>query len=321
MRKRILFIFLLCASLFIVGEISVRIHGRITKGIPFTRSAREFYDKEFGWKGKMIFGDIASEKYKIFFVGDSFTEGCGVDEEYMYYNVVGRNLGAEIFVYGGPGYGTLQEYMVLDRYIDEIRPDLIVLQVCSNDFINNLWELEKASFYNNDLMVRPYLVDGKIEYLFPKPLGRLRAALSSYSRLFYLLGYWSDVFSAYLYTKGFIRSVEGDIVEKGIAFEGFRKAAAVTDTLIRKIKQRVKDVPIIAFSVNDGRCYFAQFQSVFRDNDIEFIEDVPHGILDKMCEGVQVTLDNDTHWNEAGHRVCGEILSEKISRLMENERF
>jgi alkylation response protein AidB-like acyl-CoA dehydrogenase len=55
------------------------------------------------------------------------------------------NASLAVQVYGGHGYGTLQEYLVIDKYIDEIKPDLILLQVCSNDFTNNLENEAKSS--------------------------------------------------------------------------------------------------------------------------------------------------------------------------------
>ncbi|OGW74633.1 MAG: hypothetical protein A2Z72_06215 [Omnitrophica bacterium RBG_13_46_9] len=168
----LLFMSLMC--LLVISEITYRLYQRFTRGTPFAMSINMFSDRQLGWKGKKVFGDTKSVKYKIFVVGDSVTNGYGVEEKNMYYSIIGKELDAEIFVYGGRGYGTLQEYMVIDRYFDEINPDLVILQTYGNDFINNLWELETASFFNKNLMIRPYLINGKFEYRFPKFLGRLR---------------------------------------------------------------------------------------------------------------------------------------------------
>ena len=303
---------------FLIGEVFIRIYQKLAHNIYFAQSIHEYYDKELGWKGKQVFGDRFTPKYKVFFIGDSFTEGCGVKEKNMYYNVVAKNLDAEVFVYGGPGYGTLQEYMVLNRYIDEIRPDLIVLQVCNNDFINNLLELESASFYNNDLMTRPYFVDGKIVYHFPKFLGNLRMFLY-HSRLINFLGYSFDRFLAELCKKKFLHSVDQDITEKGMNFKNFRKAVEVTDTLIKKIKKRSGRVPIVAFPVDDYRNYFEQFRRIFKENGIDFIEEVPKIIRKKNTEGVEVYLKKQLHWNEAGHRICGDVLSKKLQKRVINK--
>ncbi|MFA5089755.1 MAG: GDSL-type esterase/lipase family protein [Candidatus Omnitrophota bacterium] len=316
-----LFICGLLILLCVISEVSIRTYQKLVRNVPFFRSAVDYYDRELGWKGKKVFGDISTAKYKIFFIGDSFTEGCGVDEEDMYYNIIVKNLNAEAFVYGGPGYGTLQEYMVLDRYIDEIKPDLIVLQVCSNDFINNLWELESASFYNNDLMTRPYFINGRIEYRFPKFPWKLRVFLYSHSRLIYLLGYSLDRFLVELCKKGFLHSVDEDIITKGMDVDDFKKAVDVTDTLIKKMKERARQVPIVAFTVNGNRNYLEQFRIIFQENGIEFIEYVQEEILKESIKGVKVYSEQQTHWNETGHRICGELLSKRLQqRVIKNKR-
>ena len=124
-------------------------------------------------------------------------------------------------------------------------------------------------------MTRPYFVDGKIEYRFPKFLWKLRMFLYSHSRFIYLLGYSFDRFLAELCKKGFLHSVDKDITEKGMDFDNFKKAVNVTDTLIKKMKERAGRVPIVAFTVNDHRNFLEQFRRIFQENGIEFIEDVP----------------------------------------------
>lgn len=91
----------------------------------------------------------------------------------MYYEVIRRNLNAEIFVYGCGAHGTLQEFLALDKYFDRIKPNLVVLQVCDNDFINNSWQLEGLAAYYNDRRIWPYLINGQIEYRYPRAFGKL----------------------------------------------------------------------------------------------------------------------------------------------------
>ena len=74
---------------------------------------------------------------------------------------------------GRCGYGSLQEFMILGRYLDEISPDIVLWQFCSNDFINNYHELESVSFSNNNQMTRPYYKNSDIEWLFPKKVWRM----------------------------------------------------------------------------------------------------------------------------------------------------
>src|SRR5437867_3136868 len=95
------------------------------------------------------FGDPSSSRPKLLVVGDSFTHALEVSDDKTYYALLGDRLGAEVFAYGAGGYGTLQESLVLDEYVDIIKPDAILWQFCSNDFVNNDLELESMSYYNS----------------------------------------------------------------------------------------------------------------------------------------------------------------------------
>ena len=96
MKKIISFfsnLLLLAASLIFfifIGEILCRTYDKCVRGIPFNQSTKLLYDQELGWKGKPAFGNPAAQKYKIFVIGDSFTDGCRVEEQYMYYNCWGK---------------------------------------------------------------------------------------------------------------------------------------------------------------------------------------------------------------------------------------
>lgn len=105
--------------------------------------------------------------------------------------------------------------------MDKIRKSaLIILQTCNNDFINNVRELEKRSYFNNNMLIRPYLVDGKIKYM---PFRLLtKAALLIDSRLVYFLNNRIEMLLASLATKGLIKTVEKDIEENGMNFPVLR---------------------------------------------------------------------------------------------------
>ncbi|MFQ5350416.1 MAG: hypothetical protein ACE5EG_08245, partial [Thermoanaerobaculia bacterium] len=71
------------------------------------------------------FGDPASGKRKVWAVGDSTTQAYQVPHGQAYYDVLADlDPSLETFGYGVGGYGTVQQAMVLDRFWDEIRPDV-----------------------------------------------------------------------------------------------------------------------------------------------------------------------------------------------------
>src|SRR2546423_3064171 len=66
-------------------------------------------------RGFRRFGDPSSDRPRVMVIGDSFTQAVLVSDDQTYYAVLADRLGAEVFAYGGSAFGTLQEYMILDR--------------------------------------------------------------------------------------------------------------------------------------------------------------------------------------------------------------
>jgi len=118
------------------------------------------------------YGDTATSKTKILFLGDSFTGDPFTGNNEMYFSVVKSTLrqkyhkDVEIFAAGGGGYGTLQEYLFIKEQIKVINPDIFVLQFSDNDFSNNSLEWEREEIVRNQNFYRPYFSDekGKLRY-------------------------------------------------------------------------------------------------------------------------------------------------------------
>ena len=260
----------------------------------------------FDRRGFRLFGDPESRRPRILVTGDSFTQAVEASDGRAYYALMQGPLDAEMFVYGVGGYGTLQEYMSLDGYLEQIRPDLVLWQYCSNDVMNNLPELERRSLFSNNGLVRPYWVDGRVEYLLPKPdpLG-VRTLAVRHSRLAYwMLSRW-DIARAR--TSGASEGVEREIGELGFDHEGFREAVAVTDELMARVRGSLGIIPIVAFSCDDRWPYHQAFEEISRRNDIVFVREVGRAIDEAEGLGEVVKVE-DGHWNERGHRIAAEAL-------------
>lgn len=315
--KNAILVFFSLILFFFAIEVSLRSYERFFHKIPFFKSSIEYYDPLLGWKGKKIFDDSSENKYKIFVIGDSFTAGCGVKETSLYYGALRKRLDAALFVYGGGGYGTLQEFLALEKYYDQVQPDLIILQVCHNDFINNSHELESKSYFNNNNMVRPYFRNGKIEYLLPRTWGRQKMLLGSYSRVLYRLFALFDRFIALLAKKHYfgMHSIENVIRSEGKNLETFNFSINTTDILVKKIKSKAARTPIVAFAVDNMEPYINEFRAIFKENQIIFIDGIPDLIRDKERSGDRLRLKDNSHWNSEGHQIAGNFLAEELYRL------
>lgn len=297
-------------STVLVGEVVARVYYRLAYNINVLVPMRVRIDDALGWQGERVFGDPHTRRPKVFVIGDSFTEGSGIPPASRYYSVLGRVLGMEVFAYGAGGYGTLQEYLVLDRYLGEINPDIVLLQVHSNDFINNSWELERASYFNNNMTVRPYLIGDAIDYRFPSRLGGLRLFLAANSRLFYEAIIDADRLAADLARRGYLHSVERDILAHGLAFGPFRESMGITNGLIARMKIRLGTTALAAFSADRTAVFFDQWRRIFAEHGIPFCESLPVRIREGEIAGATLRLADGAHWNVDGHDVAGRSLAE-----------
>ena len=172
-------------------------------------------------------------------VGDSMTHTLSrTSPGDMYYAILSQRLGVQVFAYAGTGYGTLQEYLAVDRYLDTVKPDLVVLQTSFNDIVNNSWALEVRSHQNNNFAFRPYLEAGHIAYRFPS---RVYHRSSSRIRLSYLLASEGALLGAMMSSKGILNTAERDHTSQWL-----RQSALVTEQIIVMLKARLGSVPLVA---------------------------------------------------------------------------
>jgi len=87
---------------------------------------------------------------RIATLGDSFTEAREVALHETYWKVLEARLGeclatsgrsAEVLNFGVSGYGTAQEYLVLNRYVWKYTPDVVLLAVFTG---NDIWNNSRA---------------------------------------------------------------------------------------------------------------------------------------------------------------------------------
>jgi hypothetical protein len=133
------------------------------------------YDKELGWfpisgkeyyytGNKKIFVKNNSvgfrdrdhgmkKKPRIIFIGDSFVWGYDVEQEERFTEKLQQLLpDHEVFNFGVSGYGTDQEYLVLKKYFNSYKPDIVFLVYYNNDSLDNSSNVRYGGYY------KPYFV-------------------------------------------------------------------------------------------------------------------------------------------------------------------
>lgn len=334
---------LLMVLLLALGEVVIRSVHLLRDGIPFFESNAGgrvgpiTLDADLGWKatehyqeslvektyrgtlyqvrrsqtqyGFRRFGDVNSRRLKMLVVGDSFTHATAVSDDRTYHALLASLLNVEVFAYGAGGYGTLQEFLILDRYLDTIRPDVILWQYCVNDFINNDNELERLSTMNNNGWVRPYWRDGKIQLLSPKASSiQVRDWINRHSRFLYFVVTRLDRLRA-ISTRD---TVEVDIEAEGMRHAGFARSVRTTDELMGLMRARVGTKPIAAFNCALAEPYNQAFREISGHHAITYWEDVAPVIQAAADRGEDVYAADGGHWNERGHELVARALANHL---------
>ena len=257
-------------------------------------------------------GNINSDKNKILIIGDSFTQMNLVANGEEWYAYIEKYLkDIELFVYGRGGYGTLQEYLVLDDYIDEVNPKFIIWQFCDNDYVNNTYALDRRIYPLNPIRFRPYLENNKVVYRMAAPFSWLRqhsfiaeSLLISYER------YQRYLRNEYQQRVGFLRS---RLKEEKPELEILREESfQITLRIMSNVRERAGAIPIYMF--NACGPITNKEEKICRENSIICIYGVHEYVDDHAKKGHQVTVVNDGHWNKKGNQLAGEKLVDHFTQ-------
>jgi hypothetical protein len=336
-------------SLALAGEAVLRVYYFTSEGLPLTQWPQYLvghywtstFDNDWGWKatdnyhlvrqqhtaegtpytvtlsqdahGFRQFGKLDSTKIRIFVLGDSFTHAREASDGKAYYAILGQRLDAEVFAYGVENYGTLQELMVLDRYVEWIQPTVIIWQFCSNEVVNNDPDLDGRTTVHNALRERPYWINGAVRHILPqKTLTGLRRWAFRYSKfLIFVLSRLDRLRLKYSRP-----TLEEQIQEQGLAHQGFARAVQITEALLQREVRRARGVPIVAFNCTDEDPYTQQFREMSQRLGIFFIDDVARTIREQHATGADLYHADHAHWNETGHHIAGDVLSRAVQPLV-----
>lgn len=272
---------------------------------------------QYDQNGFKVFGDTASTKPKVLFLGDSFTASIEASNDKTFYNILADSLGFEAFAYGHAGYSTLQEYMILDKWVDKIKPDLVVWETCSNDFIDNYAQLEIACGYKVGLR-RPYLDrDGSIFYRRPLSFWqRLQEPIWFFR---WLNDRWDGVKKNA--TKQEIRVGEYYIATENRKYKPYDEAVRRTERIVAMIRKRLpKNTKLVAFSADTYEPQMGEMKRIFEANGAEFYED-PAQLLEKTMFEQKLPLKavDNCHWSEPGQAVIAKGLLPHLKKVMSYE--
>ncbi len=264
-------------------------------------------DVHFAPNGYRMWSETVSDSSteKLLFIGDSYTESLECPDKQLFYGVVRDSLPCTVYACGTAGYGTTQELLILQQYIDTIKPNRVILEVCNNDFVDNDWNLEKRCNYIVG-QTRPYLLlNDKIEYHYPRSWFE---HVKEYS-----------LFLNYIFGHGYTIALALNMAERDRPFEeivadsanfNFKNTIALTENALRKINETVEahGAMLYVFDADryePGRTIFSE---LCKKNNIAYITGVADEISNREMAGDTVHAYDGYHWNGLGEQIVGQQL-------------
>jgi lysophospholipase L1-like esterase len=289
-----------CALLLVEG--ARRIDNRVRRGIPFFTNPRSLWDDRRGWVGREhVIGPTSSNP--ILVLGDSFTEGLTVSSESMWFAYLQReHPETQLIAYGGLGYGTLQELIVLEDYLKGgMHPSLVVVQLCSNDIINNYYPLEVSSYAQRPPAPRPYLEEEGIVVRFPRKYGDIIAPIIGLSQLAYALSTRWDMATVQRVARDKSDSIETRIQHRGFSDPLFQAGIEITKQLLNRIRETASEIPVILMLIDDVEPYTTALRDIAKTVNLPIL--VPQRIRVVPTSG---KLPDGSHLNQEGNRLIAE---------------
>jgi lysophospholipase L1-like esterase len=265
--------------------------------------------------------DMSGRRKTIAVLGDSFAFGAGVEEDESFTSVLRSGLDAnqwQVMNAATYGYSPAQEYRTYQKLIQKMRIDVVVLQLCDNDVMDQSTPVQRAVYHGTLMAIPPRSAweHFKADVIFNSEFAaRLRFAsrqlettradippfmLAEFEQIRAreiestqkLLGQWIDQAAA-LKQKMFIVYIPDRLqVEPGFAgyLDRFRKKGKTIDmdAAQRWLVAFLKDRP--------GATYI----------------DVTPALRAKAQTGQTVYLRGDTHNNPAGNQIIGQEILKAV---------
>ncbi len=246
---------------------------------------------------------------RVLFLGDSFTQAHEVSTGSAYYDVFEQLTGDRysVFAAGVGGFGNLQEYLLLQRVSDEVRPEIVIWQLDPNDVSNNVFALDNGSLYNNQ-HPRPYLEPKTGRVTFRDP----GFFLFDVSKLFRFL-FHKVLVVDWKYHLGILDAANSLIRPPNSALpELTEQGLNVLRTMLRHAVQDHPGTRFFGFATGDE--YDLAYQEIFQDLGAGYFPEVSRIVASDPEPTNCLPLDG--HWNHHGNEVAGRLLARELDRAL-----
>ena len=253
-----------------------------------------------------------NSELSILVIGDSFTIDPHTSNSSSWFGVLKSKLENEmnkkisLFAIGGGGYGTNQQYLKTKKFLQRsnIKPDMVILQFCINDFMNNTYMWEKNTENFNQYFRRPYYFNDT--YLFFH-----ENIVSSIVR---------NKYFSYLKSPNYFLLIAGIIKRKYFTQDIDNKlkndSIKITTHLIKKIRYLFKTKNFYIFNCKEGFEYPENLWfEILEKTNIQIFKS-PSMKMKELEKTENIFFRDGGHYNEIGNRYLGNFVYLEIKNLL-----
>lgn len=282
-----------------VLEVSFRVHHMVYKDeiLPPLIS-----DKTTDWRPRNGFQvlpkSIDPTKKTLLVIGDSYTQASHVEKGEAYYDYLSDRY--NLFAFGASGFGTYQEFLTLKLHFTKIKPDLVLLQFCSNDFINNSFILTELDRHNRTNFDRRFWLDGQeLKHSDLSFVRKLYGWVSWLRISGFVVGHYQKFQSG-----RYPEKIEAQIARNSIDQEMLKKEVGHTAQNLHKIVELVGVEKLRIFNVSKPGPLLEIYKQQADALKIKRLDSA----VDAVYKYGDVYAADGAHFNKMGHKVLGESL-------------
>ena len=261
-----------------------------------------------GFRGQQDFLEMKKGRLRIMALGDSFTFGVGVEENEVYIKRAADILQKELSIpveainLGVPSYGTIQEFILFQKY-KYLKPDLLVLGLFARDSFS---ELDGNDLVDNYRFFYEH-IKGKVvqNEHYTSFMRRVRLFLIKSSNLFRYTE---------LYFGWYVRKMSSPEKQN---LERKKEAWKITSDYLLKFDTELQHLKIKCFLLWIPFPLTAVRQDHSVANNIAALRLMNIILIDPL-EAMKSNPMNyyytkfDQHWNPKGHNLAAGLLAQKI---------
>ena len=295
-------------NVILSGKIKKSLNGRHYKSNYSTNSLgiRSLQNK-YGEKN-----NSNNKPLKLLVIGDSFTGDNYASNEDSWFGVLQKFSEGSftVYAYGIGGSGTSQQYRAFTKLQSFIQPDILLIQYCVNDPLNDSFEYGKRSIIRNQDLRRPYFKNG--EFFFREDLKSKLYRLLYKSYLFQkvdliITNLQFKIFNDYIPKSLSSNDVENILNHWEYVFTNYVQFARATGI------NNIWTISCAPSIINENAPYISRWEEVSEKLNVKVFHSFSSKPYSAHLSGKDIFFEDGNHLNDIGNEIAGEALYKEIS--------